>query len=313
MRWSAYSKTSNRAKGQMMKHFEWTLELPEEERERLLKIYPDVRKAYDLNGIQGIIDFRSDRKRQIDAKKEENKEHQYRAKMLERIVHVVSDWHEMYDPDRVILDLIAEHNSRLLTDEEYALKVKSRSIRPIIFDSQYDDNLLPYVYLSDAAWEKRLIFTDSRFAFDANMTLTELRESIVNRIKDLGKKVESSKSFDLEKAKNTLNFISILEYHLLEVTTSYFPKFEDLHAYMMEEPKKTKGKRGEGNKRYNEQQKQDWREIYEDRLQRRGYSHTQIAQKINEELRSTGKLRGDKEISKSSILRALGLVSTNKK
>lgn len=265
----------------MMKYFEWAKQLPEDERARLLRVYPDVRRVYDKNGETGITEFRKHRKNQLTQVAKSLSEVHIQFSVLKRIHEIIDGWNGLYDPTKSIIKLVAEHSKRLETDKEYADIIELGSIKPIIYDAHYAEKFVPFVYLSDEAWSKRLIFTDSRYAFDSNLNLLELTKALIQKADDLTIEFNELQSYDSDKATNTLNFIISLENHLVDATTGYFPELVELRAYLLPD-KITKGsKRKQGRQRkYADGHIEHWKEIYFKKYKGKGYTQKQIYDKI---------------------------------
>ena len=300
-----------------MKYFEWTLELPEAERARLLRVYTEIRRRYDIRPDTDVLDELISR--WLKEPKEMHRLLGYKLEQFEvwkAIARTVIGWGDHFELDKPILELVKQHDQRYTEDPDYRRQVEQGEIPSIEFTNDISGDDKPLIHWaglrhSRGNWNGLYLnFNGIEYEIDARLNLVEALQLITATIKQLENEINELRGFDFDSNLNTMEFVSSIREHFKDGSRGYFPDYEELHAYMMEEPKKPKGKRGEGNKRYNEQQKQDWREIYEDKLRRKGYSHEIIAEKLNDELRKAGKLRGDKTISKSTILRALGLVVT---
>lgn len=298
-----------------MKYFEWALELPEDERARLLRVYNEIRRQYearpDTDVIRGMIGTwltEPQHKREVREKSVE------RARNWKAISGLILHWCKHHDTTKSLRTLISEHEQRYKSDPEYMGKIDSGELQAFVFDRGITNNRneiwCTYVSSSYSILGGQYLLFNNTVLYEINtdLSLIEAFEYARGKVQEFEQKIKQIGEYDFEAPLRTMEFASSIIKHIEDPSFGYFPELNELGAYLL--PSKRTGKSAEtrGKKAaYPDQQKQDWKEIYDKHFKHRKCTNDEIYQGIIDILREEERL--PKTIpSKSTVLRAIGKV-----
>lgn len=220
----------------MMKYFEWILPLQLEERKRLLKIYPDVSRAYEKDGIDGIDEFASVRYEPICTRRSSKKDLETDLKVFGRIVEIMNNWKTMHDVNTSIADLLESHAHRIDNEPKYRELFDSGQLRPIEFDTHNYNDLVQWVKVirSRGDWnDLYLVFGNTRYEFNAKLSMMEIILEMHDRAIQINESISQLDSYDYESASNAIEFALSFKKQLLDASIGYFPTHDELHRYLI--------------------------------------------------------------------------------
>lgn len=276
----------------MMKHFEWALQLPEDERARLLRVYVEIRRQYearpDTDVIRGMINtWFTEPKKQREAREKSVE----RAQKWNAISGLILHWCKHHDTTKSLRTLVKEHEQRYKSDPEYMGKIDSGELQAFVFDRDYTDDKSEFWYSHISSCysilnDQYLLFNNTGL-YDVNtdLTLIEAFEYARGKVQEFEQKIKQVEEYDFETPLRTMEFASSIIKHIEDPNFGYFPELNELRAYLLPD-KATKGsKRKQGRQpKYANGQIEQWKEIYFRKYKGKGYTRPQIYNKLASDL-----------------------------
>jgi hypothetical protein len=224
----------------MMKYFEWTLELPEAERARLLRVYTEIRRRYDIRPDTDVLDELISR--WLKEPKEMHRLLGYKLEQFEvwkAIARTVIGWGDHFELDKPILELVKQRDQRYTEDPDYRRQVEQGEIPSIEFTNVISGDDKPLIHWaglrhSRGNWNGLYLnFNGVEYEIDARLNLVEALQLITATIKQLENEINDLRGFDFDSNLNTMEFVSSIREHFKDGSRGYFPDYDELTTYMM--------------------------------------------------------------------------------
>lgn len=272
----------------MMKHFEWALEHNEDERARLLRVYIEIRRQYDLQPttdvIRGMINTWLT---EPQKKREERKESEKHARTWVAISGLIEHWCKYYDPSRSIRTLINEHQERYTSDPEYIGKIDSGELQTFVFNRSDTDDKSEFWYSNISSCypilnDEYLLFNNTVwYQINTDLSLNQALDYAISNVEEFLKKVQTLDQYDFVTPLNTMNFAGSIIKHIEDASIGYFPELNELKDFLLPSKmtEKTKAKRG-GQRKYTDAQIAYWKEKYYSEYKGKNYTQSAIYEKM---------------------------------
>lgn len=277
-----------------MKHFEWALELNEDERARLLRVYIEIRRQYDLQPntdvIRGMINTWLTEPRKKREAREESKKH---ARTWVAISGLIEHWCKYYDPSRSIRTLINEHQERYTSDPEYIGKIDSGELQTIVFNRSNtgDKSEFWYSYISSCypiLNDQYLLFNNTvLYQINTDLSLNQALDYANCKFEEFLNKVQTLDQYDFVTPLNTMDFAGSIIKHIEDASIGYFPESDELKAYLLPSKmtKETKAERG-AQRKYTDAHIAYWKEKYDSKYKGKKYTQSAIYEKMKLEFQN---------------------------